>query len=431
MKMKIFKRFLVILLVLFASALSLSFKTNDVLAEILEQNMFEVSFSCEDFDNSSGSILDKYTFTVNRINTSWTLTDGFSIEYRFTFDSDSYSGANNSVSFNAEKNAELVHVFKATVCLMFEREIKEELPLPSLQLKNGTIYEDPSGKPEEPVVNEPPVLSDINTKLTANYDIDGQNYAKYLFTIELIDVNLGDLYGLSTEWTFDGDVFTSENSIEMTTAIDPEKAHSVSAKTSVVRLSDGSVVSTLNIPVRYYKDGKILLNYIEKNDDSLEALFPLSKVILPAIAVIMAVLYYFYFRKERMSGGLDLTIDRLSNILGTSSEIEKIMNNANLGEKKKLAALRSVYRTVKLDLNGTLTMLKSSALEADVTLNTNYAVELLSDAAEFMNVDYKQYSLEELNNRLEELLSKHIAPAVAACKQIVATNKRNLKKYDH
>ena len=99
------------------------------------------------------------------------------------------------------------------------------------------------------------------------------------------------------------------------------------------------------------------MNYIEKNDDSLEALFPLSKVILPAIAVIMAVLYYFYFRKERMSGGLNLTIDRLSNILGTSSEIEKIMNNANLGEKKKLAALRSIYKTVKLDLNGTLTML--------------------------------------------------------------------------
>ena len=250
MKMKIFKRFLVILLVLFASALSLSFKTNAALAEVLEQSMFEVSFSCEDFDNSSGSVLDKYTFTVNRINTSWALTDGYFIEYGFTFDSDSYSDANNSVSFNAEKNAELVRVFEATVYLMFEGEIKEELPLPSLQLKNGTIYEDP-GKPEEPVVNEPPVLSDSNTKLTANYAIDGQNYAKYLFTIELIDVNLGDLYGLSTEWTFDGDVFTSENSIEMTTAIDPEKAHSVSAKTSVVRLSDGSVVSTLNIPVRY------------------------------------------------------------------------------------------------------------------------------------------------------------------------------------
>lgn len=276
-------------------------------------------------------------------------------------------------------------------------------------------------------VLDPSSLTADSFTITNTYSAE-QNLGHYTFTLGLKEGNtLDEAYELSIFWTFDEDTFKSSEVFTMTTDSDPTKSHSLSVVINVINKSDGTNVKAVELPLSYYKDGKVLANYEPATTEPQKTGF-LKMFYLPIIALILLIIYLIYFKKQSYTGGLDVTIDRLRGIVNMDGLIADVVNSDKLTEKKKLGKIRLLYKTVKLDLTNTLNMLKTYTLSASVNIDTKSAVEKINGAVEFLDKDYKKMSIEELTTTLDQLFKEHLTPAITICRMIVETNNKYLKK---
>lgn len=427
--MKITKR--IIVTAVFIAFLFLSVSTFHANAEpFVNADNFEISFEFKQTDEGSGEKYHEYYFFANQIADT-PLDAGTHLEYQWSFNGE-LTDFSERHSFSARTSAseEAIHTILLTVGVFSDNAEVERVPLSSATLseqyyKNGERY-----YPEPATDDKVPVLSEQNVSIAVEYEVTSQSTGKYYFTLLLKDVAISPKYKLQVDWTFDGDMFTEDETFEMTAGLDPEKSHSLTVTAYVKNVDTNEVVSSVTLPVKYYKDGKVLQNHIDVEPEQPDGRGVLRLIYLPVIAAVLLIVYLIYFRKQNYTGGLDVTIERLSNVLNIASTIDNILNNAKLSEKKKLSQLRLLYKTTRLDVNGTANMLKSYALESNVGVNTNLAVEKLTVAIDALNdVKYKETSAEELSAALYDFLENQIKPTLAVCKQMVVTNNRYLKKH--
>ena len=189
----------------------------------------------------------------------------------------------------------------------------------------------------------------------------------------------------------------------MNTDLDPEKTHKLQLKVYLVKNSDNSVVSTLDMPIKYYKDGKILQNYNEPNNEQAEENGTLRLFMLPVIALVMLLVYLLFFVKSKYVDGLEYTIDKLNKVCDLKKKADFVYKNEKLPDRKRLSKMRSLFRSMKAEMLIASGMLKSYSLEASFTTD-------------------------ELYDKICILSETLIVPAIAICKQIVATNNKYLKK---
>lgn len=379
-------------------------------------------------DDGSGNDLHLYGFSIN-FSQPVELPEGVFLKYRWTFDGEPteyYSDGSITKSYPASTD---VRVVEATVAL-FGADGTDDAPveyvnLPTAYYKNGQKYTPSSVLPDEaPEITEKDVIVDVA------YEVINQTAAKYYFTLSLNGIDLPEKFSLKADWTFDGDMFSSDRSFDMTTIIDSDKTHSLKIKAYVVDNDTGEIVLSVDLPSKYYKDGKVLQNYEDKTIEEPSRNGLLKMFYLPIIAVVLLIIYFIYFRKQNYTAGLDVTIDRLSNVMGTTSAVEKILGNEKYSDKRKLRELRLIFKTMKLDVTGTANMLKSYSLESSVSVDTKLAVEKLNLATEHLNkIEYEKLTAQELSSAINDFLEKHVKQCLSICRQIVATNNKYLKKH--
>lgn len=280
---------------------------------------------------------------------------------------------------------------------------------------------------EDPATDLPvPVLTENNIVIRNEYEIIGQN-GVYTFFLEYTGENFNENYSLKADYYFDGDMYSEADTVKMNTVIDPEKTHTLRLKAYIVRNSDNSVVSSVELPEIYYKDGKVLQNYDgAKNNDEDEGW--LRMPLIPIIALILLILYIIYCKKGKSLVTMDVVIDRLSHISGLKGTAEDILNNQKLNDKAKLKKMHKLYAEIKMELNGTVGIMKTFSDESTMSDNTKFAFDKVRGALVFVLGDYKKMSLEETAEKINNLIDLHIDPAIVICRQVVVTNNKYLKK---
>ena len=125
---------------------------------------------------------------------------------------------------------------------------------------------------------------------------------------------------------------------------------------------------------------------------------------------------------------MDVVIDRLSHISGRKSTVNDILNNQKLNEKAKLKKMHKLYAEIKMELNGTVGIMKTFSDEANMCDNTKFAFDKVRGALVFVLGNYKKMSLEETADKINNLIDLHIDPTIVICRQVVVTNNKYLKK---
>lgn len=423
------------LAVIFCISLTLSadFSVKTVKADgLLNENMFDVSLDyTSNESDGSGGYNNRYLFAIvkNEDNIGTALAE-YEIFYSWSF----IYGINGKSAENSEdmrgyfsvavpkaEDVDAVNTLMVTVLLKKSGEHADSLRLPVKKYKNGAAYI------EQPEIDLPvPVLTENNIVIRNEYEIVGQN-GVYTFFLEYTGENLNENYSLKADYYFDGDMYSEADTVKMNTVIDPEKTHTLRLKAYIVRNSDNSVVSSVELPEIYYKDGKVLQNYDgAKNNDDDDGW--LRMPLIPIIALILLILYIIYCKKGKSLVTMDVVIDRLSHISGLKGTAEDILNNQKLNEKAKLKKMHKLYAEIKMELNGTVGIMKTFSDEANMGDNTKFAFDKVSGALVFVLGNYKKMSLEETAEKINNLIDLHIDPAIVICRQVVVTNNKYIKK---
>lgn len=399
---------------------------------VMNENMFDVSLDyTSNESDGSGGYNNRYLFAIikNEDNIGTALGE-YEIFYSWSF----VYGINEKYAENSEdasgyfyvavptaEDVDTVNTLTVTVLLKKSGELADSLQLPVKKYKNGAEYT------EQPEIDLPvPVLTEDNIVIRNEYEIIGQN-GVYTFFLEYTGENFNENYSLKADYYFDGDMYSEADTVKMNTVIDPEKTHTLRLKAYMVRNSDNSVVSSVELPEIYYKDGKVLQNYDgAKNNDDDEGW--LRMPLIPIIALILLILYIIYCKKGKSLVTMDVVIDRLSHISGLKGTAEDILNNQKLNDKAKLKKMHKLYAEIKMELNGTVGIMKTFSDESTMSDNTKFAFDRVRGALVFVLGDYKKMSLEETAEKINNLIDLHIDPAIVICRQVVVTNNKYLKK---
>ena len=267
-----------------------------------------------------------------------------------------------------------------------------------------------------------------NVTLQCGFEVVNQSTGRYNFYVSFMNEKYADYYRLEGDWIFDGNMFSEGSEFSMNTDLDPEKTHKLQLKVYLVKNSDNSVVATLDMPIKYYKDGKILQNYNEPNNEQAEKNGTLRLFMLPVIALVMLLVYLLFFVKSKYVDGLEYTIDKLNKVCDLKKKADFVYKNEKLPDRKRLAKMRSLFRSMKAEMLIASGMLKSYSLEANLSVNTKLAVEKMNTIVDFLSEETSSFTTDELYDKICILSETLIVPAIAVCKQIVATNNKYLKK---
>ena len=193
-------------------------------------------------------------------------------------------------------------------------------------------------------------LTESDVTLQCNFEVVNQSTGRYNFYVSFMNEKYSDYCRLEGDWFFDGNMFSEGSEFSMNTDLDPTKTHSLKLKIYLVKISDNSVISTLDMPIKYYKDGKILQNYSAPGEQQEENGGTLRLFMLPVIALVMLIVYLLFFVKSKYVDGLEYTIAKLNKVCDLKKEADSVFKNDRMPEKKRLAKMRSLFRGMKAEM---------------------------------------------------------------------------------